>query len=127
MSFEVFRAGNRSIDGNSSETVQDKQAAEKPSFSPEGSSPPKKQSTWSSIRAGVKRRNPIPKWLSSSPASSDEEPPESKWPQDEFESRFCNALVALMHRSGRYHNLAQDKRENKSPERKKRKSSKSAN
>ncbi|KAI4150062.1 MAG: hypothetical protein L6R39_002359 [Caloplaca ligustica] len=125
MSFEVSRERNRSIDPNGQGTVQGDEAMEKPRLSTESDPLAKKQSTWSSIRAGVKRRNPISKWLSSSPVSSDEEPAESKWPNDEKESLFCNALVGLMHRSGRYHDLGLDKRENEGPERKKRKSSKS--
>lgn len=87
-------------------------------LSADSTSPIKKNSIWGSLRAGVKRRNPISKWL------SDEERLESKWPDDARESHFCNALVALMHRSGRYHDSGQVKEENLGPERKKRKPNK---
>ncbi|KAL8953737.1 MAG: hypothetical protein Q9222_000419 [Ikaeria aurantiellina] len=51
----------------------------------------KKPSAWSSLRAGVKRRSGLFKWLSSSGSSDDE----SKWPDDEEESQFGDALVAI--------------------------------
>ncbi|KAL8721119.1 MAG: hypothetical protein Q9225_002142 [Loekoesia sp. 1 TL-2023] len=92
MSLEVSRKDNQAKDDNSGETVASKFHIDQECLSPGTTTPPKKQSTWSSLRAGVKRRNPISKWLSS--GSSDDEPPESKWPDDAKESRFCNALVA---------------------------------
>ncbi|KAL8711327.1 MAG: hypothetical protein Q9220_004224 [cf. Caloplaca sp. 1 TL-2023] len=55
----------------------------------------KRLTAWSSDRIGVKRRGGLFKWLASL-GSSDDESPQSKWPDDEKESQFGEALVGLM-------------------------------
>ena len=77
----------------------------------------KKKSAWSSLRVGVKRRISMGKWLTT--ANEGDDSPENKWPNDEKDSQFGNALVALMQRTGSYPDL--DKKASKGPERKKRK------
>lgn len=121
MTLETPHEARRAKNVSGQETVEDKAGAAQGGHRQGPASPPQKQSAWSSLRAGVKRRNLLSKWLSS--GSSDGETPNSKWPDDAKESRFCNALVGLMQRSGGYHDLGKDKKESRSPERKKRKSS----
>ncbi|KAL8665483.1 MAG: hypothetical protein Q9202_002188 [Teloschistes flavicans] len=65
---------------------------------------PKKKSTWSSLRAGVKRRNPFTRWFTPS-GSSGEESPERKRSDDSKEGLFCEALLGLMKRTGDYPTL----------------------
>ncbi|KAL9031121.1 MAG: hypothetical protein Q9196_000827 [Gyalolechia fulgens] len=112
MSLEIARAKN----GSGQETLEDKVGAGQGGLQQGSASPCQKQSPWSSLRAGIKRRNPISKWLSTG-SSDDDENPNCKWPDDVKESRFCNALVGLMQRSGGYHDLGKDKEENRSRER----------
>ncbi|KAL9000782.1 MAG: hypothetical protein Q9188_005583 [Gyalolechia gomerana] len=91
MTLETPHEAKRAKYVSGQETVKDKAGAAQGGLRQGPASPPQKQSAWSSLRAGVKRRNPLSKWLSS--GSLDGETPNSKWPDDAKESRFCNALV----------------------------------
>ena len=117
MSLETSREENPTEVVNEQEVTQDDKAAvDTDGVAPKFASRPENRSTWRRLRAGVKRQNPISKWLSSS-GSSEDKPPDSKWPGDAKESGFCNALIGLMDRSGEYHDLAGDKEENGGSER----------
>ncbi|KAL8739016.1 MAG: hypothetical protein Q9181_000298 [Wetmoreana brouardii] len=85
MSFEAFCNDDNTIRFEHIEFADDEKGITS------GSAPqPKKQSAWSSLRAGVKRRNPLSKWLTS-PNSSDE-----KWPNDAQECKFCDSIAGFL-------------------------------
>ncbi|KAL8706402.1 MAG: hypothetical protein Q9201_000548 [Fulgogasparrea decipioides] len=110
MSFETLRNGDDTIHFEHIEFAVDEKG-----IAPGSAPQPKKQSAWSSLRAGVKKRNPLSKWLTS-PNSSDE-----KWPNDAQESKFCDSMVGLLQCREGYPDLGSGQKRNQSPERKKRK------
>ena len=65
----------------------------------------KVQSAWKSVRTNFKAKRSIPdlkRWLSYPQASKSNSPEKEGHPEDEEHSRFCDSLLALMQRTGRY-------------------------
>ncbi|KAL8776595.1 MAG: hypothetical protein Q9194_003048 [Teloschistes cf. exilis] len=91
----------------------EQQAVEKEEETPRSGSGqhPKKKSTWSSLRAGAKRRNLFTRWFTSSRSSS-EGPSEREGSDDSKEGLFCEALLGLMRRNGNYLKLMLGKNAN---------------
>ena len=74
----------------------------------EGTSPTRIQRGWNNVKTNFKSKSSLPelrRWWSSSRVSAPNEgssPPEERWPQDEKESQFCESLLGLMQRTGRF-------------------------
>lgn len=69
------------------------------------SSRAKVQTTWQSVKTNFKAKTSMPdlkRWLSSPRASESNSQGEERHPKDEEESLFCESLLGLMQRTGRF-------------------------
>ncbi|KAL8836436.1 MAG: hypothetical protein Q9170_002924 [Blastenia crenularia] len=76
-----------------------------PEHTPVPAAGAKKKSAWSNLQAKIKKRNLTKSFLLSS--ATYDKAHNAKWPDDERESQFCDALVGLMHRNGKHHDLGE--------------------
>ena len=63
------------------------------------------QTAWKSVRSNFKARRSMPdlkRWLSYPRASESSNQREQRRPEDEEQSLFCDSLLALMQRTGRF-------------------------
>ncbi|MCJ1451225.1 hypothetical protein MMC28_001561 [Mycoblastus sanguinarius] len=66
------------------------------------SSDSKVQAAWNSVKTNFKARTSVPdlrRWWSSTSSNARDD---QRWPEDEEQSLFCESLLVLMQRSGRF-------------------------
>ena len=79
----------------------------------------KVQTSWQSVVTNLKAKRSMPdlkRWLSLPRASESNSQAEERHPEDEEQSRFCESLLGLMRRTGRFEYLDYSKDSSKQEE-----------
>ena len=101
-----------SFSGTSDEGTRATNSSEATGPSTPKLSSPKVQTAWQSVKTNFKAKRSMPdlkRWLSSPRASESNSQGKGRHPEDEEQSLFCESLLGLMQRTGRFDDLEYSK------------------